>query len=48
MDVGEARPRRMELETIAFCNQSNMLSSPIGFKMYLSPSDLQDMEAKVG
>jgi len=44
MDVGKARPQRMDLETIAFCNQSNMLTSPIGFKIYLSPSDLQDME----
>ena len=46
MDTGQARPKRMELETIAFCNQSNMLTSPIGFKMYMSPSDLQDMEAQ--
>ena len=44
MDVGKARPQRMDLETICFCNQSNMLSSPIGFKLYLSPNDLQDME----
>ena len=43
MDVGKARPQRVNLETIAFCNQSNMLTSPIGFKMYLSPDDLQDM-----
>jgi hypothetical protein len=43
MNVGIARPQRMDLETIAFCNQSNMITSPIGFKIYLSPSELLDM-----
>lgn len=46
MNVGKARPQKINLEDICFCNQSNMLSSPIGFKMYFSPSDLQDMEAR--
>ena len=46
MDTGKAIPQRMELETIVFCNQSDMLSSPIGFKMYFSPSDLQAMEER--
>lgn len=46
MDIGQARPQRIELETIAFCNQSDMLSSPIGFKLYFSPSDLLEMEQR--
>lgn len=43
MDIGRARPQRVDLETIAFCNQSNLLTSPIGLKYYMSDSDLQDM-----
>jgi len=46
MDVGKARPQRIDLETIAFCNQSDMLTSPVGLKYYMSDSDLQDMADK--
>jgi len=46
MDIGKAKPQRMELETIAFCNQSDMLNSPICFKMYFSPNALQEMEKR--
>lgn len=43
MDVGKAKPERMNLESIAFCNQSDVLAGPIGFKLFMSPSDLQEM-----
>ena len=44
MDIGEAKPQVINLEEIAFCNQSDMLSSPLGLKFYMSPNELQDME----
>jgi hypothetical protein len=46
MDTGQARPKVVELESVAFCNQSNLLKSPIGFKLYYSPGELKEMEEK--
>ena len=43
MDIGQAKPLVMNLQDIAFCDQHNLLSSPIGFKYKYSPSDLQNM-----
>lgn len=34
------------LETIAFCDQTNMLGGPIGFHHFYSPSELKGMEAQ--
>ena len=44
MDIGQAKPLQMNLLDIAFCDQRDILSSPIGFKYNYSPSDLQEMK----
>lgn len=41
------RPEVIELNKIAFCDQTDMLGSPIAFKHYFSPSKLREME-KIG
>lgn len=46
MNVGKARPERIELESIAFCNQTDVINSPIGFKYFYSPGELQEMADK--
>jgi hypothetical protein len=43
-DVGEAVPDIVHLQDIAFCDQKDMLSSPIGIKHIFSPSQLKEME----
>lgn len=43
-DVGKAKPDIVHLQDIAFCNQNNMLSSPIGIKHLFSPDQLKEME----
>lgn len=40
----EPIPRVIKMESIAFCDQSNILSAPIGIKHYMSPKELRDME----
>lgn len=40
-------PEVVPLESIAFCDQTDILSGPIGIKHYYSPDQLMDME-KVG
>ena len=37
-------PKVIKPETIAFCDQSNILSSPFGIRHFMSPSELKDME----
>ena len=44
-NIGEAKPRTIDLKRIAFCDQTDILSSPIGIKWYLSLSKLMEMEA---
>jgi len=36
--------RVRKLQSIAFCDQTNLLGGPIGFKDYYSPLDIKDME----
>lgn len=36
-------PEVLQLNSIAFCDQTNIEGSPIGFKMYFSPSSLRSM-----
>ncbi len=43
-DVGEAKPDVVYLQDIAFCNQNDILSSPIGIKHLFSPDELKEME----
>lgn len=38
-------PEVVPLQSIAFCDQTDMLSGPIGLKHYFSPDQLLDMEA---
>lgn len=43
-DVNQKRPELIPLPSIAFCDQTNMLSGPIGIKHFYSPDQLQDFE----
>lgn len=45
--LNKPAPEVVPLQTIAFCDQTDMLSGPIGLKHYYSPDQLKDME-KVG
>lgn len=45
-DVGEAKPDVIPLQSIAFCDQTDLLSGPIGIKWYYSPDQLKEMEEK--
>jgi len=45
--LNNARPEVVPLHSIAFCDQTDILSGPIGLKHYYSPDQLKDME-KVG
>lgn len=42
--ISEKRPKVLPLPRIAFCDQTEVMGAPIGFKMYLSPSKLRQME----
>src|SRR3990167_10131572 len=44
-NVNEARPEVVDLQTIAFCSQHNILQRPIGLKHFMSPDELRDMES---
>ena len=39
-----ARPENVDLQSIAFCDQTNLMSAPIGIRHYFNPSELKDME----
>lgn len=42
--VEGAKPEVIPLQSIAFCDQTDILSGPIAFKHYFSPDQLKDME----
>lgn len=44
-DVNKARPEVVPWASIAFCDQSDFLSSPFGIKHNYSPSKLREMES---
>lgn len=46
-NVKGARPEVVDLRTLAFCDQTDMLSGPFAIKHYFSPSQLREM-ASVG
>lgn len=39
------RPDVIDLQSIAFCDQTDLLKGPLAFKYYYNPSELKDMEA---
>lgn len=43
-DTGEPKPDVVHLQDIAFCNQNDILSSPIGILHLYSPDELKEME----
>ena len=42
--LNKPRPEVVPLQSIAFCDQTDLLSGPIGIKHYYSPDQLLDME----
>ena len=46
MDVGLPKPEIIHLQSIAFCDQTDILSGPIGIKYYYAPDQLKEMEKK--
>lgn len=46
-NVNDVRPEVVDLRTIAFCDQTDILSGPFAIKHFYSPSQLREME-KVG
>ena len=42
--ISEKRPKVLALPRVAFCDQTEMMGGPIGFKLYLSPAKLRQME----
>lgn len=42
--ISEKRPKVLALPRVAFCDQTEMMGGPIGFKLYLSPAKLRKME----
>ena len=43
----EARPEVVDLQSVAFCDQTDMMKGPIAFKHFYNPAELMDM-AEVG
>ena len=43
-NVNEVKPDVVDLQTIAFCNQHNILSRPFAIKHMMSPDELRDMQ----
>lgn len=43
-NVKGVRPEVVDLRTLAFCDQTDILSGPFAIKHYFSPSQLRDME----
>ncbi len=39
-------PEIVDIQSIAFCDQTDILKGPIGIKHYFNPAELKDMEAK--
>lgn len=44
-DVNKKCPENIPLQTIAFCDQTNMLSGPLGIKHFYSPDELMSFES---
>ena len=44
-NINEARPEVVDMQSIVFCNQHNLMSRPFGIKHHMSPDELRDMEA---
>jgi len=44
--IGKGRPEYVPLESIAFCDQSDMLNAPIGILHKYSPAQLKEFEKK--
>ena len=44
-NVNDVKPEVVPLKDIAFCNQRDMLASPIGIKHAYGPAELLDMES---
>lgn len=44
-EVNDVKPEVVPLQSIAFCDQTDILSGPIGIKHYFAPDQLQDMES---
>lgn len=44
-NVNKERPEVVPLQSIVFCDQTDILSGPIGIKHFFSPDQLKDMEA---
>lgn len=40
----DAKPEVIDLQSIAFCDQTDMLKGPIAFKHFYNPAELYDME----
>lgn len=40
------RPEVVDMQSIAFCDQTDILKGPIGIKHYFNPAELKEMEAK--
>jgi hypothetical protein len=45
-DTGKPKPAINHLQTIAFCDQTDILGAPICFKHYFTAGQLKDMESK--
>lgn len=45
-DIGKAKPDIVHAQDIAFCNQNDILSNPIGIKHLFSPDQLKEMEER--
>lgn len=45
-DTGEDKPDIVSLQSIAFCDQTDILSGPIGIKHEYSPDQLKEFESK--
>lgn len=45
-DVGETKPEVVDLRTIAFCDQTNVMAGPICIKHQFTPAELTDFKGK--
>ena len=43
-NIDESRPEVVDLKTLAFCDQTNILSGPFAIKHFFSPSELKEMK----
>jgi len=45
-DINGVRPEVVALQSIAFCDQTDLLSGPFGLKHFYTPDQLKEMESK--